>query len=136
MYLFFFAIIYKWSDNMYSPIGSREGSVKNLHPISETVKCKGLHELYKRHVPVFKLKLKQLHPMPQSTLHLRREPVCLFSNGSYIDTLLNNSIFPPYVLNDMASALNRLMVISIQWIMKGSILFFYKEFKIVKSAFD
>lgn len=65
--------------------------MKKHHPDAETVKCKGLHELYKRHVPVCTLKLKQLHPIPHNTLHPRTEPECLCSNGSYIDTLLNNS---------------------------------------------
>lgn len=85
--------INKLCENIYSPIGSRDVSVKNRHPDSETVICKGLYELYKRHVPVCKVKLKQLHLTPHNTLHPKREPVCLLSNSSYIDTLLNNSIF-------------------------------------------
>lgn len=47
------------------------------HPISSSVIYKALHELYGRHIPVWRLKLKHLHPNPQNKAHIARESACL-----------------------------------------------------------
>lgn len=69
----------------------RGGSSYKRHPVSLTVICRALHELYDRHIPVCRLKLKHLHPNTQNEAHIARESACLLYIGFTIDTLLSNS---------------------------------------------
>lgn len=61
----------------YSPFVLTVWSSYKRHPISSSVIYKALHELYGRHIPVWRLKLKHLHPNPQNKAHIARESACL-----------------------------------------------------------
>lgn len=80
-----------YAKTSYSPLLDRDFLTYKRHPILLTVLSRALHKLQDRHNLVCSLKVKHLHPEPQSIAHLTEESAYLLFMGSKVGTLLSNS---------------------------------------------
>lgn len=80
-----------YAKTSYSPLLDRDCLTYKRHPILLTVLSRALHKLQDRHNLVCSLKVKHLHPEPQSIAHLTEESAYLLFMGSKVGTLLSNS---------------------------------------------